>query len=330
ILEELSTDDKFFEALREIAVNCLEGNIKLNPKLKTRLKKHKKIIRALATEKKRLNRRRIANQIGGILPFLIPAAATTLEKVKRNENIVEDKKLTDTILQIILKLAKINGYNENFEIRDRYGNFIANSNILQLVKESEKHEDDIQGLNEFIELLQEAKIDPNLITNQSIKANLISLYNQKPLEVSTEKTQKTNKEKFEKSSKDKNESAKKEVLADKMEENTINKEKENAIETFLKNIYYSTQSPVAFTSLNSIYNYVKKHFPGISKETIENWLNKQPAYALHHQIRKKFTRNRIFVTRIDELWQCDLVDLQQYHKDNSGYKFILTIIDVFS
>ncbi|RWS07984.1 uncharacterized protein B4U79_05370 [Dinothrombium tinctorium] len=139
-------DQKKYEipiTLREISVNCLEGNIKLNPKLKTRLQKHKKIIRALANEKKRSKPQRIANQIGGILPFLIPAAATTLESV-------------------------------------------------------------------------------------------------------------------------------------------------------------------------------------------ENWLNKQPAYALNHQIRKKFARNRIFVTRIDELWQCDLVDLQQYHKENSGYKFILTIIDVFS
>ncbi|RWS06700.1 hypothetical protein B4U79_10716, partial [Dinothrombium tinctorium] len=87
----------------EIPIN---GNIKLNPKLKTRLQKHKKIIRALATEKKRSKRRRIANQIGGILPFLIPAAATTLGdnvRIVEVQNVFEKgymQKWTDEVLKI--------------------------------------------------------------------------------------------------------------------------------------------------------------------------------------------------------------------------------------
>ena len=33
---------------------------------------------------------------------------------------------------------------------------------------------------------------------------------------------------------------------------------------------------------------------------------------------------------IDDLWQADLVDLSSLSRQNDGYKFILTVIDVFS
>ena len=33
---------------------------------------------------------------------------------------------------------------------------------------------------------------------------------------------------------------------------------------------------------------------------------------------------------IDDLWQADLVDVSKIAKENRGYKFLLTVIDVFS
>lgn len=51
---------------------------------------------------------------------------------------------------------------------------------------------------------------------------------------------------------------------------------------------------------------------------------------LHKQARKNFPRRKVYVKRIDDLWQIDLVDMQAYVKSNKGYKYILTIIDVWS
>jgi len=38
----------------------------------------------------------------------------------------------------------------------------------------------------------------------------------------------------------------------------------------------------------------------------------------------------VFVTQIDDTWGADLIDMQLYSKFNKGYRYLLTIIDVFS
>jgi hypothetical protein len=60
------------------------------------------------------------------------------------------------------------------------------------------------------------------------------------------------------------------------------------------------------------------------------WLQKQDTYTLHKPVRKKFKRNRYFVTNIDEIWQADLIDVRSISKYNDGFNYILIIIDIFS
>ena len=33
---------------------------------------------------------------------------------------------------------------------------------------------------------------------------------------------------------------------------------------------------------------------------------------------------------IDEIWAADLMDMQEFSKDNNGIKYLLTVIDIFS
>jgi len=54
------------------------------------------------------------------------------------------------------------------------------------------------------------------------------------------------------------------------------------------------------------------------------------ANELHKPARKTFTRRKVVVKGFDNHWQCDLIDMQKYSKYNKGYKYILTVIDVFS
>ena len=54
-----------------------------------------------------------------------------------------------------------------------------------------------------------------------------------------------------------------------------------------------------------------------SKEKI-NW-QQQLADALQKPIKRNFTRQRVIVNHIDEIWCSDLVEMQQFSKWNKGY-----------
>lgn len=51
---------------------------------------------------------------------------------------------------------------------------------------------------------------------------------------------------------------------------------------------------------------------------------------LHRPARKNYQRRRVIIKGIDDLWQADLLELQQHAKDNGGQRFILIVIDCLS
>lgn len=51
---------------------------------------------------------------------------------------------------------------------------------------------------------------------------------------------------------------------------------------------------------------------------------------LHRSARKNFPRRHVKVKGIDDLWQADLVEMQSYARINRNFKYLLTVIDVFS
>jgi len=44
----------------------------------------------------------------------------------------------------------------------------------------------------------------------------------------------------------------------------------------------------------------------------------------------RFPRNVYTVNSIEDVWECDLVDVQGLSKYNGGIKYLLSVIDVFS
>ena len=54
------------------------------------------------------------------------------------------------------------------------------------------------------------------------------------------------------------------------------------------------------------------------------------SYTLHKPVRKRFPTTPTLVFGPNEQWQMDLVDMQKLSKWNKGYKYMLTVIDVFS
>ena len=59
------------------------------------------------------------------------------------------------------------------------------------------------------------------------------------------------------------------------------------------------------------------------------WTNSM-ANELHRPVRHKFLKRFVFVRNVDDVWGADLVDMRKMAKKNSGYRYILMIIDVFS
>ena len=54
------------------------------------------------------------------------------------------------------------------------------------------------------------------------------------------------------------------------------------------------------------------------------------ANELHKPRKVQFERRRVQVKHIDQIWSADLVDMHAFSRQNRGYKYILTIIDVFT
>ncbi|CAB0027960.1 unnamed protein product [Trichogramma brassicae] len=51
---------------------------------------------------------------------------------------------------------------------------------------------------------------------------------------------------------------------------------------------------------------------------------------LHRPARRNYPRRRMDVRGLDETWQADLVEMIPYARENGGYKYLLTCIDILS
>lgn len=82
-------------------------------------------------------------------------------------------------IKIILKIAKTVGYDEDSRIKLKNGEYLKNSNIVDLLTHAMSAGKVLHGENEFIELLADSDVDPSLILNENVKAKLIRLKNSK-------------------------------------------------------------------------------------------------------------------------------------------------------
>ena len=68
---------------------------------------------------------------------------------------------------------------------------------------------------------------------------------------------------------------------------------------------------------------------GLNEESLD-W-NSQLADELHKPARRRgFQKRSVCAKEVDYIWTAHLVDMSPYSISNSGYKYLLTVIDVFS
>src|SRR5882757_5791252 len=102
------------------------------------------------------------------------------------------------------------------------------------------------------------------------------------------------------------------------------------IENVLTAIYYDQSNPNSYSTANKLYKAAKENLPSITLKQVKQWLSGQFTYTLHKPVRRTFKRNPIVVESIDQQWEADLVDMQEYKRVNKGFNYILTVIDVMS
>ena len=103
----------------------------------------------------------------------------------------------------------------------------------------------------------------------------------------------------------------------------------------ISDLYYDEGSPAGFSTLRKLQaaeeaESKKKKGKPQSVAATRAWLEEQDAYTLHRPVRKRFARNPYTVTNVGDVWECDLLDVQSYARYNDNYRYVLSVIDVFS
>jgi hypothetical protein len=97
------------------------------------------------------------------------------------------------------------------------------------------------------------------------------------------------------------------------------------IENDLSQIWLDPQDPAGFAGVQKLSKASKT-----SKSKTQKWLSNQLAYSLNKPMRRKFPTRSYRTGGINDLSQMDLMEMIPLSRINSGYKYILTCIDVFS
>src|SRR5271156_1787017 len=91
------------------------------------------------------------------------------------------------------------------------------------------------------------------------------------------------------------------------------------------NIYFDAEHPASYGGVHRL-----AHAAGATRRATMEWLRAQRPYTLHKPVRKRYSTRPYKSSEIDQHWQGDLVEMIQYANVNDSYRYILTLIDLFS
>lgn len=101
-------------------------------------------------------------------------------------------------------------------------------------------------------------------------------------------------------------------------------------EALLKSIYIDLRHPASFSSPYALYKAARQQNPAIKFKDVKSWLETQKVYTIYRKSQTKFQRRKVLSRGLQYQYQADLVDYSALKRDNSGYAFVLTVIDIFS
>ena len=116
---------------------------------------------------------------------------------------------------------------------------------------------------------------------------------------------------------------------DNRKDGDVNEDGQQDSSTSEKDLHGPEKSSKFFLTLPSLRRS-KKINSKIKLQDVTDWLETQKSYTFHHRIKTKFRRRKVLTRGVQYQYQADLVDYSKLKRDNSGYTFVLSIIDCFS
>jgi len=95
-------------------------------------------------------------------------------------------------------------------------------------------------------------------------------------------------------------------------------------------LFYDPGKPSTYSSLAKLQAAIKQAKGKISTRETQACLELQDTYTIPKPLRRHIPRNPYTVTNVMEVWESDLLEVQIISKFNSYYKYLLTVIDLFS
>ena len=95
--------------------------------------------------------------------------------------------------------------------------------------------------------------------------------------------------------------------------------------TTMDETYHDPSHPAAYGGVSLLAKSTKK-----SKRQAQKYLRANATYRKFFQSKAKIERARVLVPSLGHTFQADLFDLRKYSRQNSGYKYILLVVDCFS
>lgn len=93
----------------------------------------------------------------------------------------------------------------------------------------------------------------------------------------------------------------------------------------MNKLFYDLNEPTAYTSHGPL-----KRASGKPARNVQKFLEDQPVYSRHKQLRYKFPRRRTYGDAVFSHLQADLMEMGKFAKSNKNCNFCLSIIDCFS
>ena len=99
----------------------------------------------------------------------------------------------------------------------------------------------------------------------------------------------------------------------------------------IDSVYYNLRNGGAFLSATKVHQILKsKGYNSPNLNQIRRYIQSLDDYSLQKPVRRAFKRARVEVSGPFEQYDADLADMSNISKQNSGYCFLLVVIDVFS
>lgn len=97
----------------------------------------------------------------------------------------------------------------------------------------------------------------------------------------------------------------------------------------MEKIYYNLLHPASYGGINTLTSALAQQTKTPSRSA-KQWLQTQRPYTLHRPARRKFPVRKTRTSQFAMQFQADLNDMIAHSRVNKGFRYILTVIDVFS